>query len=91
MQSIADGIAVKNVNEFTFSHIEKYVDRMVSVNEDQIAAAIMQLMERDHLLSEGAGAAGVAALELVADDLKKQIGDRPVICLVSGVTSTFRF
>ena len=84
MQSIADGIAVKNVNEFTFSHIEKYVDRMVSVNEDQIAAAIMQLMERDHLLSEGAGAAGVAALELVADDLKKQIGDRPVICLVSG-------
>jgi threonine dehydratase len=83
-QSIADGIAVKNVCEYTFAHIEKYVDAIVSVDEDQIAAAIMELMERDHVLAEGAGAAGVAALELLSPEIKAKVGDKPIICLITG-------
>ena len=69
-QSIADGIAVKKVNDYTFAHIEKYVDEIWSVGEDEIAASIMDLMEREHVLSEGAGAVGVAALEHISQTFK---------------------
>ena len=83
-QSIADGIAVKKVNDYTYSHIEKYVDEIWSVGEDEIAAGIMELMERDHILAEGAGAVSVAAIEYFAKSLKEKIGDKPVISIISG-------
>jgi threonine dehydratase len=60
--SIADGISVKQVGELTFSIMQQRVDRVVLVEEDQIAAAILMLLERKKLLCEGAGAVPLAAL-----------------------------
>jgi threonine dehydratase len=59
--TFADGIAVKNPGDLTFQMAQKYVDDMVTVSDDEIAAAILNLMERQKLVSEGAGAAPVAA------------------------------
>jgi threonine dehydratase len=60
--SIADGISVKQVGNLNFDIIQKYVDDMVLVEEDQIAAAILLLLERKKILAEGAGAVSLAAL-----------------------------
>ena len=62
VKTIADGIAVKNASEMTLEYILKYVDDMVTVCDDEIASAILFLLERQKLLVEGAGAVGVAAL-----------------------------
>jgi threonine dehydratase len=60
--TIADGIAVKRIGEVTFPLIERYVDDIVLVSEEEIAAAVVHLLEREKTLAEGAGAAGMAAL-----------------------------
>src|SRR5437763_13644646 len=60
--TIADGIAVKRPGELTFSIIQRLVDEVVLVNDEEIIAAVLLLMERNKLLVEGAGAVGVAAL-----------------------------
>lgn len=60
--TIADGIAVKRVGDRTFPIIERYVDDIVTVDEDEIAAAIHLLLEREKVLAEGAGAVPLAAL-----------------------------
>jgi threonine dehydratase len=60
--TIADGIAVRRVGDVTFPVVEKYVDEIVTVDEDEIASAILTLLEREKTLAEGAGAAGLAAL-----------------------------
>lgn len=61
-ETLADGIAVKRVGEVTFPLLERYVDDLVEVDDEEIAAAILLLLEREKVLVEGAGAAGVAAL-----------------------------
>ena len=60
--TIADGIAVKRPGELTFSLIQRLVDDVILVNDEEIIAAVLLLMERNKLLVEGAGAAGVAAV-----------------------------
>ncbi|HEY1760762.1 MAG TPA: threonine ammonia-lyase [Bryobacteraceae bacterium] len=60
--TIADGIAVRQTGERTLALNEKYVDEMVTVDDEEIAAAILRLLERQKVLAEGAGAAGVAAV-----------------------------
>ncbi|MSO58765.1 MAG: pyridoxal-phosphate dependent enzyme [Ilumatobacteraceae bacterium] len=60
--TLADGIAVKKPGEITRPLIERYVDDIVIVQEDDIADAMMMLMERAKLYVEGGGAVGVAAL-----------------------------
>lgn len=60
--TIADGIAVKRPGELTLSLIARWVDEMVAVEEDEVAEAMVFLMERAKLVVEGAGAVGVAAL-----------------------------
>jgi threonine dehydratase len=60
--TIADGIAIKKLGEKTLPIIKKYVDCVVGVGEDCIAAAILQLMERKKLIVEGAGAVTLAAI-----------------------------
>jgi threonine dehydratase len=60
--TIADGIAVRRAGERTFPLIQKYVDQIVTVEEEEIANAILLLLEREKTLAEGAGAASVAAL-----------------------------
>lgn len=60
--TIAEGIKVKSPGEYTSSIIKNYVDDMVTVSEVEIAEAILFMLEREKMLVEGAGAAGVAAL-----------------------------
>ena len=59
--TFADGIAVKTPGETTFDMVSQYVDDIVTVSEDEIAAAILALMENQKLVAEGAGATPVAA------------------------------
>src|SRR5690606_4234836 len=60
--TIADGIAVKQIGAHTFPLIEKLVDDIVTVDEEQIAAAVHLLLERQKVVAEGAGATPLAAL-----------------------------
>jgi threonine dehydratase len=60
--TIADGIAVRRSGDVTLPVVERYVDEIVTVDEDEIASAILTLLEREKTLAEGAGAAGLAAL-----------------------------
>jgi threonine dehydratase len=79
--TFADGIAVKRPSPRTLALSLQYVDDVVLVNDDEIAAAVMSLMEKDHLLSEGAGAVGVAALSKIGS-LAGVKG--PICCVISG-------
>lgn len=78
--TFADGIAVKNPGDFTFKMAQKYVDDMVTVSDDEIAAAILNLMERQKLVSEGAGAAPVAAAMFG----KLPLQGKRTVCVISG-------
>jgi len=60
--TIADGIAVRRAGNLTLPLVEQYVDEIVTVDEDEIASAILMLLEREKTLAEGAGAAALAAL-----------------------------
>ncbi|PHM17372.1 MAG: threonine ammonia-lyase [Sulfuricurvum sp. PD_MW2] len=62
VRTIADGIAVRDTSPITLAHILDSVDEFVSVDDEEIANAILFLLERQKLVVEGAGAAGVAAL-----------------------------
>ncbi|MCM1519896.1 MAG: threonine ammonia-lyase [Lachnoclostridium sp.] len=80
VSTIADGIAVKEPGINTFDYCEKYVDEIVTVTEDEIAAAILALIEQQKLVSEGAGAVSVAA----AMFNKVPIKGKKTVCVVSG-------
>lgn len=60
--TICDGIAVKHPGEVTRPLLDRYLDDVVTVTDDEVAAAIVLLLERSKLVAEGAGAVGVAAL-----------------------------
>ena len=60
--TIADGIAVRRAGDRTLPLVQKYVDEIVTVDEEEIANAILLLLEREKTLAEGAGAAAIAAL-----------------------------
>lgn len=80
VSTIADGIAVKEPGVNTFDMCNRYVDQVVVVSDDEIAAAILALLEKQKLVSEGAGAVSVAA----AMFNKLPIKGKKVVCLVSG-------
>jgi threonine dehydratase len=61
-KTIADGIAVRRVGELTRPMVERTVESVVLVDEEEIAEAILMLLEGDKTVAEGAGAVGVAAL-----------------------------
>jgi threonine dehydratase len=60
--TIADGIAVRRAGDVTYPVVARYVDEIVTVDEDEIASAILVLLEREKTLAEGAGATALAAL-----------------------------
>ena len=60
--TIADGIAVRRAGDITMPLVQRYVDEMVTVDEEEIASAILVLLEREKTLAEGAGAVALAAL-----------------------------
>lgn len=80
VNTIADGIAVKEPGVNTFDLCNKYVDKVVTVSDDEIAAAILLLLENQKIVAEGAGAVAVAA----AMFNKVPIKGKKVVCLVSG-------
>lgn len=80
ISTIADGIAVKEPGELTFDLCSKYVDKIVTVSDDEIAAAILALMEKQKMVAEGAGAVAVAAVIFN----KLPVEGKKVVCLVSG-------
>ena len=80
VSTIADGIAVKKPGKLTYEMCSKYVDEIVTVSDDEIAAAILALMEQHKLVTEGAGAVAVAAAMFDKIDLK----GKKVVCLLSG-------
>ncbi len=80
ISTIADGIAVKKPGELTYELCSKYVDEIVTVSDDEISAAILALMEQHKLVTEGAGAVGVAAAMFNKIDLK----GKKAVCLLSG-------
>src|SRR5690348_3375718 len=60
--TIADGIAVRRAGERTLPLVQRFVDELVAVDEEEIAKAILVLLEREKTLAEGAGAVALAAL-----------------------------
>lgn len=80
VSTFADGIAVKHPGDMTFDLVRRYVDGVVSVTEDEIASAVLALMERQKLVSEGAGAVSVAAALFNKIDLQ----NKKTVCLLSG-------
>ncbi len=81
VQTIADGIAVKTPGDLTFELTQKYVDDIYTVTDDEIALAILTLLEQQKLIAEGAGAVPVAA---VMNGKIPELEGKKVCCLVSG-------
>lgn len=78
--TIADGIAVRRAGAVTLPIVEKYVDEVVAVEEEEIASGILTLLEREKTLAEGAGAAAIAALLHHKTSLRGQ----KTVAIVSG-------
>lgn len=81
VQTIADGIAVKTPGNLTYDLVKEYVDGIVTVSDDEIALAILTLLEQQKLIAEGAGAVPVAAV--LAGKIP-DIDGKNICCLVSG-------
>lgn len=80
VSTIADGIAVKTPGTLTYEICKQYVDEVVTVSEEEIAAAILVLLEKMKMVAEGAGATSVAAAMFHKVDLENQ----KVVCVLSG-------
>lgn len=78
--TLADGIAVGRIGELTFPIIQEKVDQLVTVGEEEIASAILMLIERKRVIAEGAGATPLAAL------LSKKVVTKAkrIVLLISG-------
>jgi threonine dehydratase len=81
-ETIADGIATKQIGERTFPIIEKLVDEIVTVTEEETAAAVHTLLERQKLVAEGAGAVPLAAL--MSGRVAVSEGDTAVLVVSGG-------
>jgi len=81
VRTIADGIAVRDTSAVTLAHMLETVDKFISVDDEEIASAILYLLEKQKLVVEGAGAVGVAALLHHKLDYLK---DKKVAVVLSG-------
>ncbi len=80
VSTIADGIAVRKPGDLTYDFCNRYVDEIVTVTDDEISAAILALMEKHKLVTEGAGAVAVAAAMFNKVDLQ----GKKAVCVLSG-------
>jgi len=78
--TIADGIAVRRAGDVTFPVVQRYVDEIVTVDEDEIASAILTLLEREKTLAEGAGATALAALLQKRTSLPQDARTAVLVC-----------
>jgi threonine dehydratase len=81
-RTIADGIAVKRPGEITLPLVDRWVNRLLVVGEDEVAEAMVFLLERTKLVVEGAGAVGVAAL--LGSKLSDPVDGATVLVLSGG-------
>ena len=77
-KTVADGLSVRRPGEITYSFVEKFVDDIILVSDDEILAATKRLIQKEHILSEPSGAAAFAGL------LKSRKDDSPSSAIVSG-------
>ena len=80
VSTFSDAIAIKKPNELAFDLCKKYVDEIVTVSEDEIASAILVLLEKQKLMCEGAGAVSFAAIMHEKIDIK----NKKTVALLSG-------
>ncbi len=80
VSTIADGIAVKRPGSLTYEICSRYLDDIVTVTDDEISVAILALMEKYKLVTEGAGAVSVAA----AMFRKLNLSGKKTVCILSG-------
>ncbi|MBE6828876.1 MAG: pyridoxal-phosphate dependent enzyme, partial [Ruminococcaceae bacterium] len=80
VSTFADGIAVKCPGDLTYEFCRKYVDKIVTVTDDETAMAVLALIEQHKLIAEGAGAVSVAAAMFNKIDIK----GKKTVCLLSG-------
>ena len=78
VDTMADGVAVKKPGDLTFEVIKEFVDEVLTVSDSDILEAILLLMERHKMITEGAGALSVAGLKKLASE------DKNVVCVISG-------
>ncbi|MCL4298947.1 MAG: threonine ammonia-lyase [Anaerolineae bacterium] len=78
--SLADGIAVKQVGELNYQIVRRYVDDVVTVDEDEIANAVLLLLEIEKIVVEGAGATPLAAILKYGN----RFAGKKVVSIVSG-------
>ncbi len=81
VKTIADGIAVRNGSKITLEYLKKYVDEVIAVDDEEIAGAILYLLENSKIVVEGAGAVGVASILYNKIDISKF---KNIAILVSG-------
>ncbi len=80
VSTFADGIAVKCPGDVTFEMVSRYVDEIVTVTDDEVASAVLELIEHQKLIAEGAGAVSVAAVMFGKIDT----AGKNVVCVLSG-------
>lgn len=80
MHTVADGLAAKQAGALGLHHVQQFVDELVTVNDEQIAEALLLTAERAKMVVEPAGAAGVAAL-MSCEDLEVEF---PAVVVLSG-------
>jgi threonine dehydratase len=78
VDTMAEGVAVKRPGDLTFEAIKEFVDEVITVSDFDIIEAILLLMERHKMVTEGAGALSVAGLKKLAPEGKN------VVCVISG-------
>ncbi|MEY8434456.1 threonine ammonia-lyase IlvA [Streptococcus hyointestinalis] len=80
IDKFADGIAVQKVGQRTYEVARKYVDKLVGVDEGLISETLIDMYSKQGIIAEPAGAASIAALEVMKDDIK----GKTVVCIISG-------
>ena len=71
--TFAEGVAVREPPELTYGMVQDLVDDIVTVSEEEMRRAILLLLEKTHNLAEGAGAAGIAAVMKIREQLKGRV------------------
>ena len=80
IDKFADGIAVQKVGSSTYEVARRYVDQLIGVDEGLISETLIDMYSKQGIIAEPAGAASIAALEVMKDDIK----GKTVVCIISG-------
>jgi len=85
----ADGVAVKRIGDKTFELIKQYCDQVITVNSDEICAAIKDIFEQTRVIAEPAGALSLAGLKKYSAQLDNQTPRQKMVAILSGANMSF--